>query len=302
MTFEHDPSGSGSDPLDLSARARRHTLSESERRRLQVCLGSSSTLGLLHQIGSDFDALPTEADGDAKLVERFADQAQQRFGAPVARRPRVRAKWWVAGCLLFGTATAAAWVGGQRMARAPVAGSRQDQTAPPAVGSRRSSSGRPSSLPAPPPPPVSEAARAPTPPRHPAVAVQRESAFSTPTVAKLFAQGNAARRRGQMAEAVMAYEQLQAIYPRSAEAALSHVVLARRYLGQDPARALKHFDAYLRSEPHGALAQESLHGRARALGMLGRGTQERRAWQDLLLRYPESVYADRARERLGESP
>jgi TolA-binding protein len=105
-----------------------------------------------------------------------------------------------------------------------------------------------------------------------------------------------------MAEAVMAYEELQAKFPRSAEAALSHVVLARRYLGQEPERALRHFDAYLRSEPHGALAQESLNGRARALGMLGRGTEERRAWQDLLRRYPESVYADRARERLGESP
>jgi TolA-binding protein len=189
------------------------------------------------------------------------------------------------------------------MARAPVVGGRQDQTALPAAGSRHSSSGRQGSVPAPPAPAVSESAPAPAPSRPRAASVRRESAaLSTPSVAELFSQGNAARRRGDMAEAVIAYEQLQARYPRSAEAALSHVVLARRYLGQDPAGALKHFDAYLRSEPHGALAQESLHGRARALGMLGRGADERRAWQELLRRYPESVYADRARERLGESP
>jgi outer membrane protein assembly factor BamD (BamD/ComL family) len=103
-----------------------------------------------------------------------------------------------------------------------------------------------------------------------------------------------------MAEAVTAYEELQRRFPRSAEAALSHVILARRYLGRAPALALRHFDAYLRSEPRGALAQESLHGRARALGMLGRSTEERLAWQELLRRYPKSIYADAARERLGD--
>jgi TolA-binding protein len=300
VTFERDPSGSGSDPLDLSARARRHALNGSERRRLQVCLGSSATLGLLHEVGSDFDALPTEADGDAKLIERFADQAERRFGAPLGRRPLVRVRWWMAGGLLLGTATAAAWVGGQRVAQAPLFGGRQTQPTASVVESRHPAGPRRWSLPEPPAPAVSQPAPSPEPVRRPGTSVRRESA--TPSVADLFSQGNAARRRGQMAEAVVAYEQLQTQFPHSAEAALSHVVLARLFLGRDPARALKHFDAYLGSEPRGALAQESLHGRARALGMLGRGTEERRAWQDLLRRYPESVYADAARERLGESP
>ncbi|MBN2195234.1 MAG: tetratricopeptide repeat protein, partial [Polyangiaceae bacterium] len=296
-------SGSGSDPLDLSARARRHALSEAEHRRLKVCLGSSATLGLLHAVGSDFDALPTEADGDAELVERFAEQAEQRFGAPMARRPRVRVKWLIAGWLLLGTATAAAWVGGQRLAPAPLPNGQPEPMVPSAAASRHASGSRQSSVPASPAPTVSQSALPPAPTQHPAASAGHDSAaLSPPSAAGLFSRGNEARRRGQMAAAVVAYEELQAKYPRSAEAALSHVVLARRYLGQDPGRALQHFDAYLRSEPHGALAQESLHGRARALGMLGRGTEERRAWQDLLRHYPESVYANVARERLGESP
>jgi TolA-binding protein len=70
-------------------------------------------------------------------------------------------------------------------------------------------------------------------------------------------------------------------------------------LGQSES-ALSQFDRYLARRPDGPLAQEALFGRASALARLGRTEEERRTWQDLLARFPKSVYRDRASQRLQQ--
>jgi hypothetical protein len=66
----------------------------------------------------------------------------------------------------------------------------------------------------------------------------------------------------------------------------------------DPKAALARFDAYLASGAT-TLGEEALLGRALAFGKLGQSMQEAEAWQALLQRYPSSLHAARARERLA---
>ena len=62
--------------------------------------------------------------------------------------------------------------------------------------------------------------------------------------------------------------------------------------------ALKAFDAYLVGRGPGPLDHEAMAGRAMALEALGRSSDEARAWQALLARFPETLFRDRARARL----
>jgi TolA-binding protein len=96
------------------------------------------------------------------------------------------------------------------------------------------------------------------------------------------------------------YGELQSRYPGSAEAEISYVSLGRVLLEQGQASsALAQFDRYLSRRPGGPLAQEALFGKASALARLGRLEEERRTWETLLARFPNSMYRDRAHERLG---
>ena len=56
------------------------------------------------------------------------------------------------------------------------------------------------------------------------------------------------------------------------------------------------FTSYVASG--GTLQEEAMVGQAEALEQMGRTELERAAWQTLLQRYPSSVYAPRARQRL----
>lgn len=120
-----------------------------------------------------------------------------------------------------------------------------------------------------------------------------------PTAAGLFSAANAARRAGQAAEAIRLFLRLQQQFPGSAEAQLAHVSLGRLQLARGEAQpALVQFTRYLASS--GPLTQEALLGQARALGALGRHDEERATWEALRQRFPNSVYAARARERLEQ--
>jgi outer membrane protein assembly factor BamD (BamD/ComL family) len=125
---------------------------------------------------------------------------------------------------------------------------------------------------------------------------------SEPTsAAELFSFANGARHRGDLGRSVSLYRRLQAEYPRSDEAVLSQVLLARIHLGRgENGAALDQFDRYLRTAGDGSLVQEAMHGKAMALRRLGRASEERSVWHDLLRRFPDSVYAGVARERLVE--
>jgi hypothetical protein len=65
----------------------------------------------------------------------------------------------------------------------------------------------------------------------------------------------------------------------------------------DPTNALLGFERYLGGRSR-ALEVEALVGRARALQRLGRKSEESLAWQAVKERFPGSVYARQAAERL----
>lgn len=121
--------------------------------------------------------------------------------------------------------------------------------------------------------------------------------------ADLFRDANAARRAGDVTEAAALYRRLQHEHPTSAESQASRVSLGRLLLDKqgDATGALEQFDAYLKGEAtDGALAEEARIGRALALQRLGKKRDERRAWEELVAKHPQSLYVTRARERLGE--
>jgi TolA-binding protein len=94
------------------------------------------------------------------------------------------------------------------------------------------------------------------------------------------------------------YHLLQEQYPGSAEAELSRVTLATLLLNAgDASGALAGFERYL-AGPSRALEAEALVGRARALKRLGRKPLEAAAWREVQRRFPSSVYARQATERL----
>ena len=122
------------------------------------------------------------------------------------------------------------------------------------------------------------------------------------TAGQLFANANDARRRGDSAQALRLYQDLQQQFPGTREEKTSRVLLGRLLLdrGEDPTRALSYFTRYLEESPNGTLAEEARLGRALALKRLGRPTEERQAWQQLLAAHPNSIHAERAAKRLDE--
>jgi len=139
----------------------------------------------------------------------------------------------------------------------------------------------------------------PSPPLHPAGRATQTAALDPEG---LLREANEARRARRPEEAARGYRALQARFPSSREAVLSHLSLGNLQLSRGAfAEALAQFQAYLRLRGEGAeLAEEALLGEARALAALGRPDDERAVWQTLVARFPRSEYAWRARERLRE--
>ena len=68
----------------------------------------------------------------------------------------------------------------------------------------------------------------------------------------------------------------------------------------DPDKALRYFDAYLKEIPGGPLEQEAAFGRIRALGRLQRIDEERRAIEAFIERHPNAVQTTLLRKRLDQ--
>jgi tetratricopeptide (TPR) repeat protein len=121
------------------------------------------------------------------------------------------------------------------------------------------------------------------------------------SASELFRDANASRRAGEVDKAVELYGALVSQFPDTPEAHAARVSLGRLLLDRrgDAAGALAQFDAYLKaSSSDRALAEEARLGRALVFQRQGRQEEERRAWDELLERHPDSLYASRARERL----
>jgi TolA-binding protein len=136
----------------------------------------------------------------------------------------------------------------------------------------------------------------------PSAATSAPVLASSTSAAGVFSAANAARRAGDTRRAIALYSQLQTEYPQSDEALVSYVLMARLELSRGaPAVALRQFDAYLARSAAGSLSQEALQGKAQALSSLGRKEEAAATWRRLLREFPNSVYAQSAREHLAES-
>lgn len=248
-------------------------------------------------------AEPASIDDDRALIARAIAGAAAATAPKVvpAARPRsiaVRAALPLTAALAASITLAAIVIGSR--SEAPSTAALGEAPAAPAS-------------PAPMPPVLAAPAESTTP--GPSVSVNdlptaRPSAIAAPrpvettaTPAELFRDANAERRAGNTAKAIELYRTLQRAHPGAAEAQASRVSLGRLLLDRqgDPTGALTQFEAYLKGAPTdgGSLAEEARVGRALALQRLGRSDEERRAWEELLVRHPQSLQGAQARERIG---
>ncbi len=282
------------DALDLSARARRGQASEEELKRLRAGLSASATLRVAHQVGADFDAALRVKASDSQLIDEVIARALAQATTPLRpeRARRRFAVWLAAAAALLCSTGALAWWGSKPARRPPV------QT-PGAVASVASSPAR-SAEP--------QATRGATTSAAPASkATPQRSAPDklglrlqdyAPSAGALFVRANQARSAMRETEAIELYRRLQSEHPDSAEALTSRIALGRLLLARgDPDSAVSEFDRHLSAG--GALAEEALLWKARALRRVGNADQERQVLRALLLRFPNTAYEREAKTRLG---
>ena len=317
---------------DLSARARRGQLGDSESRELERLLEASLEARLAHRAGLEFDGEDSVLVGDDALIERI----NQRLIAPLhqtAHRKRRVVALVVGGiCTAMAAAAGPALVAEWRPAWPIFAGSNQPEGAleQPAVHPAQTRSNRartPSggishgeqrSI-------VDEQRLAETDPGDQKLAVQAplSSAGRTQSEARahenharsddagpsskssraLFTEASLMRRQGRSGRAIQLYSELLERYPHSAEAGSAQIALGMLHLQSGAAgTALTYFNRYLGEHPAGQLGAEALWGKTRALTALGRDEEARRDLLRLVSRYPRSTYATAARAKLGSTP
>jgi len=275
-------------PEELIDRAAQGRLDPGEQatldRHLAGCSVCAAQVSLAPRFARELAPQARDAASDDLAIEAAMARMRQ---SPLARRGVPGwFRWAAAAALLVCGVTAGAAVIKQRLAsRAPIV---QPLPAPPAVPPRiRTVAPAPEEAP---PQPEIPPAKAPPPAHRPAPPV---------TAAELFERAEQQRREGRAAGAIATYRRLQSTFPETAEAGLSYALAGQLLLKQGrPGDALAQFDRSLKSD--GAVGEEALAGRATALEQLHRTADAIAAWKQFLARYPGSVYAERARARLGE--
>jgi len=287
---------------DLSALARRGELDTSQQRRLELALQSSSEARLLHRAGLDLDLAGSMLPGDDALAERVKRRVLSRVLPAAAPRRRRLVSWGVAAAAAcLAVAAGAGAVTELRPLRvlfglsAPV---------PPAPAHQVSGHVVATLPPSPLPSPVVQVAEpvaSATASARPAAqsSVRAPAAVDAGSPSELFASAAGARRRGKPQEAIVLYDALQSRFPSSPEANAADIALGMLRLSHGSARsALEHFSRYLAHNPRAELAPEALWGQGQALSSLGRQSEARRSFGNLLERYPDSTYASAARAKL----
>jgi TolA-binding protein len=296
-------------PDDLFARGRRNELSQIERRALDAHVGQCASCRAASAVATLFDAIPDVQPGDELLIARVAGRATRVSRGGFAQRwMQVAAAGIV---VLVGGAATATWLTLKRHE----AEHQKAESPSPSVSPRKhvvkSSSG---------PAPAgdladlaADAVEAPALSPRGVASARPEAHERHPTsrsmvqgpqqtgAASLFAEANAVRRAGELRRAVGLYQSLRQQFPESSQALLASLSIGDLLFGLgDPAGAFAAYDSYLNHFPAGALTEEALFGRARCLARLGRTAEERQTWEELVLRYPRSVYRPAANRRLEE--
>ena len=299
-------------PEDLSVLARRGALSPAELRRFEVYASASPVTAWLHRLGSEYDATRVTEPGDQALLERAVEKACARRTSARASLTRLRLRTLVAAVLACTASAALAGAGVLHWTRSSGAPSGSDPRAaePPKRGATGASGAAisPPHASAPIPSTQPEALEPSTagPPTGPGAPLEtafvgRAASGQQQGPAELFSLANELRKAGKTGEAIAAYRRLQQEYPVRPEASVSHVLLARILMRHEgPAAAQEQFARYLARHPRGNLAEEALSGSAAAFRALARSEDERRVLETLLSRFPSSIYAGAARERLDE--
>jgi TolA-binding protein len=292
-------------PDDLLVLARRGELSQAGQRQLEVYLQASPISRVLYDLGCHYDTLDTDQPKDGALIERVVARASERRGSS-PKQQRARGPLQLVAIVLLGFVSAgvAAATASHLVSRSSAPDTTEVRTSAPAARAVRSSPSAPASVEQvdtemPPAVPI----RAPLTPQ----ATARSRAPSANAVQALesaadrFSEANRLRKAGRLGDAERAYRQLQRTHGGSPEAAVSHVLLGRILLRQSrPGVACSEFERYLARNPGGNLAEDALQGQAMGLRALGRRAEESNVWKTLLRRFPSSIYARVARERLEE--
>lgn len=317
------------DPCDLAALMRRGNADPALVRRLEMSIGASRVERELLEVGQCFDRQQTTLENDSALLQRVIarslpvvaqsalDLVTPESNSPTARnsaatRPAsvhffskpVQFVKRLTAVALLASASYGAWSGWKHHA-APRSGSGAlaatsatsgNAIAPTPEQSQARSTDTAIVNSTPVSAGTSQAGGGPAP-RH-ARASARQTSDDRDTPQSLFSTANALRRAAQLSLAIDKYRQLQATYPRSAEAELSHVMLGRLLLAQSrSAEACAQFDAYLRHAAGDQLVLEALQGQLTCARQLGDKRLEAAACTKLLGRFADSAYAASVRSR-----
>jgi TolA-binding protein len=287
------------EPEDLSIRMRRGDSTAEERRLLEQALEGSALLRVAHQVGRDFDHAARVRPGDDELI---ASASAKTLSRPVRRgRSRSALLLGIAATLAIATTAAATgffFVRGDPREAPPEA--RPNGASAALHRGATPPEAQPKTHDETPPGAVAQTPSKPDQPAAPASRGHAGAEVGKKTASDLFRDANQARRAGNFELARALYAELQAKYPGTDEASVSRVSLGRLLLAAGRAReADQEFKSYL-STGRKNLEEEALLGRADALAQLGESGEERRVWEALLRSHPSSVYATRARQRLGE--
>ena len=269
------------------------TLDDAERKQLDAHLGQCPACRFERTVRADFaDELAGE-DPPVRISGVLVDagiEKEKALVVPPPRRARFRLTWLVAAAVLLLVATA-------------VASEQTRSVILPFFGVRTVTVVVTAPAPTNPPPPVVVNVLPQPQPTTLPVATEEPKNEVVPVVVQqtsqtIFDEESDARRRGDYERAIALHSELVTKYPKSKEAQVSRVTVARMLLDRgDAASALLGFDAYLRNGG-GELSEEAMLGRATSLDRLNKNDEALAAWKTLAEQHPDGPYAAHAQVRI----
>lgn len=292
------------DPTDLLCCSRREELTPDEERRLRASIQFSLEVRLMSEILPEFERESRVRPGDDLLVARINSRALAALGARAApvRAPAKRrtVMLLVAAAVLLVAGLAGAWLGGARLAPRSTPAAASGSAAVKSVKPKPVAKPKPSAViePVTPVVPLEEEIEpiAPTPPPSACASPIRELKPPAPEAAsELFMRANRLRRQGRAGEAAVLYQQLLEQYPNAREVGPTRLALGKYLQAKQPERALAQYRAL--AGAGGVLRAEALWGISEIATARGERSVAVNALTDLLREFPDSPYAEVARER-----